>query len=92
MYLFSCSAVAKKALDGVAIGEQKPFIVYIDFADLFGAEHLCKLYLLKEGFSDIVIEKRKQMVGEQLLQMLEHDDDLREAAETGYHLRMFASH
>lgn len=92
MYLFSCTATAKKAFDDIQIGEQKPFIIYIDFADLFGAEHLCKLYLMAEGFHQIVIEKRKQISNEQVISLQEHDEDINEALNTGFHLRMFESH
>ena len=92
MYLFSCTATAKKALEGIQVGEQKPFIIYIDFADLFGAEHLCKLYLMAEGFHQIVIEKRKQISNEQVMSLQEHDKDINEALNSGFRLRMFESH
>lgn len=92
MYLFSCTATAKKALDDIAIGDEKPFIVYIQFADLLGAEHLCKLYLMVEGFHEIKIEKRKQLPSEQVIGLQEHDKDIREALQTGFHIRMFDSH
>ena len=92
MYLFSCTGVAKKQLDEVAIGESMPFIVYIHYPDLFGAEHLCKLYLMQAGFHRIDIEKRQQVPEEQCLAMLDTDDDIKEAFKHGYCLRMFDSH
>lgn len=92
MYLFSCTATARKKQEGANIGDEKPFIVYIDYADLFGAEHLCKLYLMTEGFHDAEIEKRKQLSTEQVMQLQEHDDDIRAALHSGFHLRMFESH
>lgn len=92
MYLFSCTATAKTASEGVQIGDEKPFIVYINYADLFGAEHLCKLYLMAEGFHQITIEKRKQLASEQIDALQAHDSDIAEALNSGYHLRMFESH
>ena len=92
MYLFSCTATAKKVLPGINIGDKKPFIVYIHFADLLGAEHLCKLYLMVEGFHQIQIEKRKQLATEQVIGLQEHDEDIREALKTGFQIRMFESH
>jgi hypothetical protein len=59
MYIFSVNAKAKKARDGVKEGQLVPFIVYINFIDLFGAEQLCKVYLMRAGFTEIDIEKRK---------------------------------
>ncbi|NRB40821.1 MAG: hypothetical protein HRU20_20505 [Pseudomonadales bacterium] len=92
MYLFSCTAKARKKLEDINIGDEKPFIVYIDYADLFGAEHLCKLYLMSEGFHEIIIEKRKQISNEQIMNLQEHDKDIQEALKSGFHLRMFESH
>ncbi|CAA0108372.1 Uncharacterised protein [BD1-7 clade bacterium] len=94
MYLFSCNATAKKDLAHVEVkkGDVMPFIVYIDFADLFGAEYLCKLYLLKEGFMDIDIQKRKCLEPEQVVTLKEKDADIQEALDCGYRLRMFDAH
>jgi hypothetical protein len=69
-----------------------PFIVYIDYSDLFGAEHLCKLYLMQAGFTDIVLEKRKQLSGEQLELMSKTDTDIKVTLKRGFYLRMFDSH
>lgn len=92
MYLFSCSATASQALPDVKAGETMPFIVYINFNDLFGAEYLCKLYLMKSGFDNVQIEKRKQLLREQAETLSEKDADIRKALDQGYHLRMFDSH
>jgi hypothetical protein len=92
MFLFSCTASAKKDLPDVKAGESMPFIVYIDYSDLFGAEHLCKLYLMQAGFTDIVLEKRKQLSGEQLELMSKTDTDIKVALKRGFYLRMFDSH
>lgn len=92
MFLFSCSATAKQAMTDVAEGETMPFIVYVDFADLFGAEYLCKLYLMKAGFKDIEIEKRKHLPADKVMELSEHDTDITQAMTDGYHMRMFDSH
>ena len=92
MYLFSCSATASQALPEVRQGETMPFIVYINFSDLFGAEYLCKLYLLKAGFDNVQIEKRKQLQQDQVVSLSEKDTDIRKAMKKGYHLRMFDRH
>lgn len=60
MYIFSADAKARKDFDqDVKAGQKVPFIVYIHYADLFGAEQLCKIYLMRAGFTDINIHKRK---------------------------------
>ena len=60
MYIFSADATARKDIDeDVKAGKTVPFIVYINFTDLFGAEQLCKIYLMRAGFTDINISKRK---------------------------------
>lgn len=90
MYVFSVSAKAKKARDGVEVGQKVPFIVYINFKDLFGAEQLCKVYLLKAGFTDVVIEERKGM--ERLAKnakAVAADRRLKEAVDRGYSIQMF---
>ncbi len=92
MYLFSCKATAKKTTDDIQEGAESLFIVYINYPDLFGAEHLCKLYLMAENFSNIVIEKRKQLSQESINRLLEHDQDIQEALKSGFHLRLFECH
>lgn len=92
MFLFSCNATCKKAQQGLKAGEQAPFIVYIHYKDLFGAEHLCKLYLLQAGFNEINIEKRKQLNPAQAIDLAEHDKEVAEALKHGFCLRLFESH
>ncbi len=92
MFLFSCTATAKRDLPEVTQDEVMPFIVYVQYADLFGAEHLCKLYLMQAGFHKINIEKRQQIPDEQCLSMVDADSDVQEALEHGYCLRMFDKH
>lgn len=67
------------------------FIVYINFLDLFGAEQLCKIYLMQSGFTDVDIEKRKFFSREKLedKDLLLADPALKEALESGYMIRMF---
>ena len=92
MYLFSCEAKLGKPLPDLVLGRRYPLIVYIDFADLFGAEHLCNLYLLNEGFTDIRIEKRKRLTEEVVERLSMNDTDIKEAFSSGYHLRLFERH
>lgn len=92
MYLFSCNATAKQAMADVAKGETMPFIAYVDFADLFGAEYLCKLYLMRAGFVNVEIEKRKHLPAETVAEMKAKDTDIQQALKHGYHLRMFDRH
>jgi hypothetical protein len=56
MYIFSVNARAKKSFDDLKEGQLVPFIVYINFVDLYGAEQLCKIYLMRAGFMDVDIE------------------------------------
>ena len=94
MYIFSVNATAKKTVDDIPAGRQMPFIVYINFLDLFGAEHLCKLYLMRAGFTDIQILKRK-LLPESMLndaKGLAADKALADAVEGGYHIQVFEAH
>jgi hypothetical protein len=91
MYIFSVNATASKARDDIAVGQKMAFIVYIHFLDLFGAEQLCKLYLMRAGFADIEIEKRK-LVPSSLVQdprVVMADKAMAEAIKTGYMIQMF---
>jgi hypothetical protein len=94
MYVFSVNAKTRAAIEGYAADSEVPFIVYINFKDLLGAEHLCKLYLMKEGFYDIDIANRK-LIGEKYLsnkKLVAHDKALRGALESGYTIQLFESH
>jgi hypothetical protein len=91
MYIFSVNATAKKARDDVKEGQHMAFIVYINFIDLFGAEQLCKIYLMRAGFTGIEIEKRK-LVPSNLVQdqrVVAADKAMAEAIKTGYMIQMF---
>lgn len=91
MYIFSANATARKARDDIKEGQRVPFIVYINFIDLFGAEQLCKIYLMRAGFTDIDIEKRK-LVPSNLLKderVIAADKAMREAVKGGYMIQMF---
>lgn len=91
MFVFSANAKAREAKEGVEIGEQVPFIVYVNFQDLFGAEQLCKIYLMRAGFTEIDIENRK-MIQPKLLKdkrVVAADKALKEALDSGYMIQMF---
>ncbi len=92
MYVFSASATATKAFDDIEIGDTSPFIVYIDFKDLFGAETLCKILIMREGFKDIEIEKRQWLTPEKCQdpKILQADKGLREALKAGFAIQLFS--
>jgi hypothetical protein len=92
MYIFSADATARKDIDDdVKTGQTVPFIVYINFTDLFGAEQLCKIYLMRAGFTDIEISKRKGVPASLLEdeRVVAADKALSEALEGGYHIQMY---
>ncbi|WP_439135044.1 hypothetical protein [Pseudomaricurvus sp.] len=91
MYVFSATAEATKAFDGIEPGQKAPFIVYINFKDLFGAETLCKVLVMREGFKDVVIEKRQWLTPEkcQDQRILDADKGLREALQAGFAIQLF---
>ena len=94
MYVFSVNATTPCAIDGFAAGAEVPFIVYINYRDLFGAEQLCRLYLMKEGFDDPQIDKRK-LIEQRYLndpKALAADKALKEALDSGYSIQIFSSH
>jgi hypothetical protein len=91
MYIFSANGRAKKDFDDIKQGQMVPFIVYVNFVDLFGAEHLCKLYLMRAGFMEIDIENRK-LVPSGLLadpRVIAADKAMAEAVKDGYMIQMF---
>jgi hypothetical protein len=91
MYIFSANGKAKKAHDGIAAGQVMPFIVYVNFIDLYGAEQLCKVYLMRAGFTEIDIEKRK-LVPSNLTndpRVVAADKAMAEAIKSGYMIQMF---
>lgn len=94
MYVISATAKTREDRDGFRKNQSVPFIVYIDFKDLFGAEKLCQLYLLQAGFHDISIEKRKLIKPENVdasqdSAMLKA---INEARQSGYAIQMFSAH
>ena len=94
MYVFSANARATEDFDNYAKGQEVPFIIYINFKDLFGAEQLCRLYLIQEGFEKPTIDKRK-LIEESFLQdkkLIDADHALKEALDTGYSIQIFSSH
>lgn len=94
MYVFSANARAKETFEDFAKGDEVPFIVYINYKDLFGAEQLCRLYLIQEGFEKPAVNKRK-LIEEKFLQdqkLIDADPSLKEALESGYSIQIFTSH
>ena len=94
MFVFSVDATAKKTKEDLETGKVYPFIVYVNFKDLFGAEHLCKLYLLRAGFIDIKVLKRKALEDNwsKNPKVLAADTALQEAIEHGYSVQLFERH
>lgn len=94
MYIFSVNATSSRNIEGFAEGEQVPFIIYINFKDLYGAEKLCQLYLQQEGFRDPSIEKRKLIDAKFLNdnKAINADPALKEALNSGYSIQMFTAH
>lgn len=94
MYVFSANAKATQAFDEFAAGDEVPFIVYINYQDLYGAEQLCKIYLLQQGFAEPHIDKRKRIEDRYLNnpKVVDADPTLKEALTTGYSIQVFAAH
>ena len=94
MYLFSINATAKTSAGEFTAGENVPFIVYINFQDLFGAEQLAKIFVMREGFSDVVIDKRKHIPNTAIADSstLQSDAQVIEALEKGYCVQAFSAH
>lgn len=94
MYVFSANARTPKPFEDFAKGQEVPFIIYINYQDLFGAEQLCRLYLLQQGFEEPKIEKRK-LIGKQFLnqqKLIDADPALKEALDSGYSIQVFSAH
>lgn len=94
MYIFSVNASTPNAFEGFAKGAEVPFIIYINFKDLFGAEQLCKAYLAQQGFERPVIEKRK-LIEDKFLQnqkLIDADPALSEALKSGYSIQIYSAH
>lgn len=94
MYVFSANACAGKDFDSFRQGDNVPFIVYINFKDLFGAEQLCQIYLLQQGFENPSIDKRKMIENKFLSdqKLIDADPALKEALNSGYSIQLFSAH
>lgn len=94
MYLFSVNATAKKTQGEFTEGEQAPFIVYVDFKDMFGAEKLAQLFVMAEGFRDVTVIKRKLIGNTQIPSnpALAKDPQIIEALAKGYCVQAFSAH
>lgn len=92
MYVFSASATATKPFDDIAIDDNALFIIYVDFKDLFGAEALCKILVMREGFKDVIIDKRQWLTPEkcQNAKIQAADKNLCEALKTGFAIQLFS--
>lgn len=88
MFVYSVNAVSKHTSESIKIGEKKLFIVYVDFADSFGAQYLAKLYLLKAGFEKPEIEESKEL-HIKWEQASDSDEAVKAAHEHGYFIQMF---
>jgi hypothetical protein len=94
MYIFSVNANTTKDIEDFPKGAEVPFIIYINFKDLFGAEQLCRSYLIQQGFERPTIEKRK-LIEEQFLnnkKLIDADPALKEALNTGYSIQIYSAH
>ena len=94
MYVFSVNAHTNKPVEDFKKGDSVPFIIYINYKDLFGAEQLCRIYLLQEGFEKPTIEKRK-LIQDKFYnnpELVNADPALKEALETGYSIQIFSAH
>lgn len=94
MYVFAVNAKTPKAFDDFVPGDVVPFMVYINFKDLTGAELLCQFYVEQSGFESVKIEKRK-MIADQFLseqKLIDADPHMKEAIETGYAIQVFSAH
>ncbi|WP_288363172.1 hypothetical protein [uncultured Spongiibacter sp.] len=89
MFLFSMNASSRKDRGEFKKDEEVPFIVYIDFKDLFGAEQLATLFVMREGFRDVKVLKRRQI---KVDAALEKDPQVQEAINKGYCVQAFSAH
>lgn len=94
MYVFSVNANTPQAFDDFKAGDEVPFMVYVNFKDLTGAELLCKFYVEQAGFKGAKIDKRK-MIADQFLsdpKLINADPNMKDAFETGYAIQVFNAH
>jgi len=93
MYIFSVTATAKRDTDDAKTGESRPFIVYINFNDLFGAQSLVQAYLIRAGYSNIQFEDKKYLDESQLNDhaKIAGNPMLVEALREGYAVQLFSA-
>lgn len=89
MFIFSVTAKAKDGIEGFEKGAPAPFIVYVDFQDLVGAEYLARFYVTKEGFYDVAVDKRRQLKRDKLAGFAKKNAQVKEAMKTGYAIQLF---
>ena len=89
MFVFSVTAKAKSDIDGFERVESAPFIFYIDFQDLVGAEYLARYYVTKEGFYEVTVDKRRQLERDKLAGFAKKNKQVKEALKTGYVIQLF---
>ncbi|MGK0500283.1 MAG: hypothetical protein ACJAYG_001932 [Oceanicoccus sp.] len=94
MYVFSVNARTPEPYEDFAKGAEVPLIMYINFKDLFGAEQLCRIYLMQQGFERPSIEKRKLIENKFLndQKLIDADPALKEALQSGYSIQIFSAH
>lgn len=94
MYVFSVNAITPKAFDDFKAGAEVPFMVYINFKDLSGAELLCQFYVEQAGFEKVSIDKRKMIASHYLSnpKLIAADLNMKDALETGYAIQVFSAH
>lgn len=91
MYLFSINATARQDSDDAKTGEVKPFIVYINYEDLFGAQALVHAYLLRAGFHKPEFSDQKHISSDQLKDhaKVAGNPQLTTALRDGYSIQLF---
>lgn len=89
MFLFSVNAISRQDQGEFRAGEDVPFIVYIDFKDLFGAEQLATVFVMREGFRDVKIIKRRQI---KIDASTQKDPQIQQALTKGYCVQAFSAH
>ncbi len=94
MYIFSVTATARQDNEDAKKGESRPFIIYINFADLFGAQALAQAYLLKAGFSSLRFDDLKHIDPSKLTDhaKVAGNQQLSDALRHGYSIQLFESH
>ena len=94
MYILSITATVRVDHDGLTAGTTRPFIVYVNFPDLFGARALAQAYLLRAGFHKLRFDDQKHLSEAQLNDhaKVAGNSQIVEALSHGYSIQMFESH